>query len=576
MTESCTPIAIIGMSCRVSGADTPAELWAMLEKAEQRFTQVPADRWYGLDPGIPLPVPPRASLLASVDEFDARFFGIAPRMAAWMDPQQRMMLELGWHAVENAGLNPDLLAGEPAGVFIGSFMSDYRERAGAQGRADGAAFPGGMTAFSANRISYQFGWTGPSMVVDSACSSSLSALGIAVQGLRADEYSMALVGAPSIITNGFYANTAYRGGALSPTGASVPFDPARDGYVRGEGGACVLLKRLDRARADGDPVQAVIRAVGSAHNGRGGGLTGTDVDSQVRLLSSAAATAGLSVHDVGHLEAHGSGTPSGDAVEVDALARAVDGRRAGPGDKVWVGSIKANIGHLEAAAGLIGLVKTVLLLRHGRIPAVAGLSAVDPRLPLTNTDVAIAAEAVPWPRGSSPRIAGVNSFGLGGALSHVLVEEAPEPEPTGPESRCAIPFSAQNREGLAVLARRVLDELDTDADASLASISLTMCGGRRAQNQRVVAVPGDLVELQAALRGLAAGTPDPELCTADPDAPLVAELPQARRWLRGEDAGWSGPGEDAQRGPVRRAALPGTPFRPASHWYDRNPPSRVS
>ncbi|MEV0702957.1 beta-ketoacyl synthase N-terminal-like domain-containing protein [Saccharopolyspora sp. NPDC050389] len=562
------PIAIIGMSARAAGVETLAELWDMLRRGRRRFAPVPEDRWHGLEPGVELPNPPTASLLERIDTFDARFFGIAPRMAAWMDPQHRMMLELAWHAVENAGLDPDRLDGAPIGVFVGTFLSDYRERINASGLADGAAFPGGMTAFSANRVSYQFGWTGPSMVIDSACSSSLSALGIAVQGLQRDEYPMALVGTASVISNGFYANTAYRGGALSPTGDSVPFGPDRDGYVRGEGGACVLLKRLDQALADGDPVHAVIRAVGTAHNGRGGGLTGTDVESQVRLLTRTAAAAGCSVGELGYLEAHGSGTPSGDAVEVAALARALadsgGNAGAGPGGKVWVGSIKASIGHLEAAAGLMGVVKTALVLRHGRIPRIAGLTEADPRLPIEGTNVAIAVDDVPWPAGAEPRLAGINSFGLGGAVSHVLLEEPTTPaqqrDPAaGPH---LFPLSGQDEDCLAKFASNLLAELDAPTAPGLPSLAWTLQTNRRDHQARAVITAAEPGELRDALSEVASGKP--------------AGLPEstlAQAWLRGEAVDWASRwGGD--RPP--RSHLPGSPLRRRSHWYDRTPPAPVT
>ncbi|MEU1056495.1 beta-ketoacyl synthase N-terminal-like domain-containing protein [Streptomyces sp. NPDC005876] len=568
--DDLVPIAIIGMSCRAAGVETPAALWDMLAKGERRFTPVPEGRWHGLDPGIELPAPPAASLLDRIDTFDARFFGIAPRMAAWMDPQHRMMLELAWHAVENAGIDPDSLDGEPVAVFVGSFMSDYRERINARGLADSAAFPGGMTAFSANRVSYQFGWTGPSMVIDSACSSSLTAVALAVQGLQHGAYPMALVGTPNVISNGFYANTAYRGGALSPTGDSVPFGPDRDGYVRGEGGACVLLKRLDQALADGDPVHAVIRAVDTAHNGRGGGLTGTDIGSQVRLLRRAAGAAGRSVADIGYLEAHGSGTPSGDAVEVAALAEALtgpDGRTAvpaGPGGKVWVGSIKASIGHLEAAAGLMGLVKTVLVLRHGRIPRIAGLTAADPELPVAGTDVAIAVDDVPWPRGAVPRLAGVNSFGLGGGISHVLLEEAPlVREPEQPRHRYVVPLSGQDEACLRELADRLLAELDGAEPPGLAAVARSLRGGRRAQPVRAVVVAEDLDQFRDGLHELSAGR-----------SPDHGGDPVALAWLRGERVDWEALPEPG--GSRTRAHLPGSPFRRRSHWFDRMPPGAAA
>ncbi len=555
------PIAIIGMSVRAAGVETLDELWDMVRRGERRFTTVPKDRWYGLDPGVALRHAPTASLLERIDTFDARFFGIAPRMAAWMDPQHRLLLELASHAVENAALDPDQLDGAPVAVFVGSFMSDYRERMHARGQADSAAFPGTMTAFNANRISYQFGWTGPSMVIDSACSSSLTALGMAVQGLQRDEYPMALVGTANLISSGFYANTAYRGGALSPTGDSVPFGPGRNGYVRGEGGACVVLKRLDRALADGDPVHAVIRAVESAHNARGGGLTGTDIDSQVRLLGNAMASAGHPVSALGYLEAHGSGTPSGDAVEVAALAKALGGAApAGPDNKVWVGSVKANIGHLEAAAGLIGVLKTALVLRHGRIPRIAGLASADPSLPMADTDLAIPVADVSWPRGETARIAGVNSFGLGGGISHVVMEEAPPVPPMQCTGRHLVPLSGQDDACLSTLAEHLLSALDSDTPPELPALAWTLQTARREHPVRTVLAAEDLAELRRGLRAVVSGRLD-----------ASDESPIAKAWSRGDTVDW----ESLWERRPGRTHLPGSPFRRRSHWFDREPPAPV-
>lgn len=565
-------VAIVGMSCRAAGVETLADLWAMLAAAEQRFDHVPPDRWYGLDPDLVTTVP-RASLVNGIDQFDARFFGIAPRMAAWMDPQHRLMLELAWHAVENAGINPDNSKDESIAVFVGAFMADYRERMNAMRKSDSAAFPGTLMAFLANRISYQFGWTGPSMVIDSACSSSLQALGLAVQGLRHGEYRMALVGSPNLFSAGYYTNNAYRGGALSPAGASVPFSAARDGYVRGEGGACVLLEPLSEALANGHPVHAVIRAVGSAHNGRGGGLTGTDPESQLRLIQQTTASAGCAVRDLGYVEAHGSGTPAGDAVELEALARALRDpgeqptRSAGPGGKLWVGSIKASIGHLEGAAGLIGLIKAVLVMRHGRIPRIAGLTTADPQLPIGEAPVAIAVEDVPWPADGSTRLAAVNSFGLGGAMSHVVVEEPPafsvgtSKGTAGASTRdgsYVVPLSAADEASLRVLAERLLQELD-GGTPSLPSVAWTMQQGRRDRPERRVLSVRDVEDLRAALRAVATGEP----ASCEDESELV------RTWLKGEQVDWAELWtEDV---PVR-AHLPGSVFDRRSYWFDERLP----
>jgi acyl transferase domain-containing protein len=562
------PVAVIGMSCRTAGAETLTEFWDVVSRGERHLHDVPAGRWYGLDEQVAAANTPRAFLLDSIDGFDARFFGIAHRMAAFMDPQHRLMLELAWHAVENAGLDPQTLTGEPVAVFAGAFMSDYAERMTARGRrSDGAAFPGTMMAFLANRVSYQFGWTGPSMVIDSACSAGLSALGFAVQGLRAGDYPMALVGSPNLFSAGYYTTNAYLGGALSPTGDSVPFSAARNGYLRGEGGACLLLKPLDAALADGDPVHAVIRSVGSAHNGRGGGLTGTDQDSQTALVRQTLAKAGLTPRDLGHLEAHGTGTRGGDATEIAALAHLVDGPAAGPDGRLWVGSVKANIGHLEAAAGLIGVVKTILALRAGTIPRIAGLDEADGKLPVGDAPLGLPVENVPWPAGSTPRIGAVNAFGLGGSMSHAVVEEAPRPPrpatpapAAGPAGRPhVVPLSAGSEEAVALLARRLLHQLDGPHAPELASLAHTLQYGRRAMKHRRALVVSDTAALRTALRSVADGADLPP-----------AQDPLARAWADGATPDWDVLWKDHDR--PARAHLPGTPYQRRSYWFDDEPP----
>ncbi|MFC5800198.1 polyketide synthase [Streptomyces formicae] len=575
MKNSNTPapeVAVIGMSCRAAGVETPLELWETVDGGIARFCRVPEGRWPGWDPGSSAAAPPRAAFIKGIEEFDARFFGISPRMAAWMDPQHRMLLELAWQAVENAALNPDDLAGSPVAVFVGACMSDYRERMNSASRVDSAAFSGTLMAFSANRVSYQFDWTGPSTIIDSACSSGLTALGLAVRGLQAGEYPMALVGAPNLFSHGFYASTAFRGGALSPTGDSTPFRASRDGYVRGEGGVCVLLKLLSAARSDGDPIHAVIRGVGLSHNGLGGGLTGTDAPSQTRLIMATAEAAGRRVQDIGYLEAHGTGT-GGDAIEVEALADAISlsegARPAGPEGKVWIGSVKANIGHLEGAAGLIGLVKAVLVLQRGVIPKIAGLDRPDPALPGADASVAVATRPVAWPAGPRPRLAAVNSFGLGGALAHALVEEVPEisTQDRIEELPLAFPLSAMTESALTQVAARLLRELSGGLPTSLASIAWTLQNGRRALPIRKVVLASDLYALRTALTAVASSEHHPNVL--DPEAGSFAEEPVGP-WLRGEPVDWSRYSPSQPQ--LRRAALPGYPFERRPYWFDAEIP----
>ncbi|MFJ2609789.1 MULTISPECIES: beta-ketoacyl synthase N-terminal-like domain-containing protein [unclassified Streptomyces] len=577
-TQAPEPIAVIGLSCRTAGADDAEALWQVLRGGRRLIGPVPEERVPSADAG-----PLQAALLDDVAGFDAAFFGISRRMASWMDPHQRILLELTWHALENAAIAPERLRGSPVAVFAAAPMADYRERMIQADVVDSAAFPGTLNTFAANRISYQFDWTGPSYAIDSACSSGLSALAPAVHGLRTGEFPLAAVMAANITCNGFYTNSAYQAGALSPTGESVPFSTRRDGYNRGEGGACLLLKRLADAERDGDPVHAVIRGVGVAHNGRAGGLTGSDASAQTRLFLRTARATGVPLSSVGYLEAHGTGT-GGDLAEVTAVADALrtelgtsPARVAGPEGKKWIGSVKSNIGHLEAAAGLLGVVKAVLILRHGLIPPIAGLTRPDPDLLFDDLPVALADRPVAWPRGAEVRRIGVNSFGVGGALAHAVIEEAPEPPPPAPTGTgpvpTAVPLSAMNRAGLAALATSLLRTLRRPQPPALNSLAWTAQTGRASLRERRVLVAADLTELADALAAVAAERAHDHVAEAGGDGAL-GHLPTplahtAGDWLDGLSADW------AKHWPApqpRCPDLPGYPFQRRSHWFDANGP----
>ncbi|MFE5028819.1 beta-ketoacyl synthase N-terminal-like domain-containing protein [Streptomyces sp. NPDC056656] len=577
------PIAVIGLSCRTAGADDADALWQVLRGEQRLIGPAPEQRVPSVDAG-PVDVGPlQAALLDDVTGFDAAFFGVSRRMAAWMDPHQRMLLELTWHALENAAIAPERLRGEPVAVFAAAPMADYRERMIQADVVDSAAFPGTLITFTPNRISYQFDWTGPSYAIDSACSSGLSVLAPAVQGLRSGEFSLAAVMAANITCNGFYTSSAYQAGALSPTGGSIPFSSRRDGYVRGEGGACLLLKRLDDAQRDGDPVHAVIRGVGVAHNGRAGGLTGSDAQAQTQLFLRTARAAGVPLSSVGYIEAHGTGT-GGDLAEATAVTDALraalgtpGAQVAGPEGKTWIGSVKSNIGHLECAAGLLGVVKAVLILRHGLIPPIAGLMQPDPDLPFGDMPVALADHPVTWPRGAAVRRIGVNSFGVGGALAHAIIEDAPEATPStsaGTHSApLAVPLSAMNRASLSALATRLLRTLRGPQPPALTSLAWTTQTGRAALRERCVLVAADLAELAEALAAVAAEQAHVHVAAADLRGAL-GHLPTpmthtAGDWLDGLSVDWAKHWPHPQ---PRCPDLPGYPFQRRAHWFDAHGP----
>ncbi|WP_344261933.1 polyketide synthase, partial [Streptomyces sodiiphilus] len=422
------PIAVIGIACRVPGASCPEEFWDLLIHGKNAITGIPEGRF---DTGLLEEAEPHSVhggfIQQDVAAFDPEFFGISPREAAAMDPQQRIALELCWEAMERAGLQSATFAGSRTGVFVGAIADDY---AALVHRLDPSevtqhTLTGLSRSVIANRISYFLGLRGPSLAVDTGQSSSLAAVHLACASLRRGESTLALAGGVhlNLVPDSFLA--ASRFGALSPDGRSYAFDERANGYVRGEGGGIVLLKPLSRARRDGDDILCVIR--GSAANNDGGGesLTTPFPAGQEDVLRAAYRQAGVSPSDVQYVELHGTGTKVGDPVEAKALG-AVLGSARPAGAPLAVGSVKTNIGHLEGAAGVAGLIKTILCLRNRQLPASLNFERANPGIPLDELNLRMQTELGDWPRtGDACLRAGVSSFGMGGTNVHVVLEEAP-------------------------------------------------------------------------------------------------------------------------------------------------------
>nr|WP_171076216.1 beta-ketoacyl synthase N-terminal-like domain-containing protein [Streptomyces sp. YIM 121038] len=422
-------IAVIGAACRTSGADTMEGFWDLLDHGEQRVARVPPTRVPGYEVVVNEAPVPMAALLEHPDRFDAEFFGIKPAVAAAMDPQQRALLEISCHALQRAALEPADLAGEAVGVFAGVSSYDYRELALRRGQVNSHTLAGTLHAFLANRLSFHFDLRGPSVTIDTACSSGLTALTLAVIALRGKQCSMALVGAANIICDGFYHATLQQAGVLSHTGRSVGFDAAADGYVRGDGAGCVVLKPLTAALEAGDPVLAVIAGIGMNHDGRSATLTCPSAQAQASLIRSALADAEVPGSAIGYLEAHGTGTAAGDPAEIDGIINGLGlhdhSTMAGPEGQLWIGTAKANVGHTESAAGLLGLLNGIGVLHRERIPRMPGFTAPSPALDLDRLPIQFTDRDVSWPRTESPRLIGVNCFGFGGANAHVILREPP-------------------------------------------------------------------------------------------------------------------------------------------------------
>ncbi|WP_460062361.1 type I polyketide synthase [Streptomyces sp. YKOK-I1] len=511
-------IAVVGLACRLPGAPDPDGLWRLLRDGDSAVRPAPADRprsaAASAEDGSEGGVPRWGGLLDEVDRFDAGFFGVSPREADAMDPQQRLVLELAWEALEDARILPERLRSTSAGVFIGAAHDDYATLLHALGpeAVTHQSFTGTHRALVANRLSYLLGLRGPSLTLDSAQSSSLVAVHLACESLRSGDSDIALAGGVNLHLAPESSLYPHRFGALSPDGRCYTFDARANGFVRGEGGGLVLLKPLDRALADGDPVRAVIR--GSAVNNDGGGdtLTAPDPRAQEDVIRRALRNAGTAPHDIQYVELHGTGTPVGDPVEAAALGAALGEGR--PSDEpLRVGSLKTNVGHLEGAAGIAGLVKTVLALQHRELPPSLNYLTPHPDIPLDALRLRVQNTSSPWPRPAAPLIAGVSAFGMGGTNAHVVVEEAPVLSEAGSGHVDVAPVfvgggvvpwvvSGRGGEGLAGQAGRLASVV---GEARQVDVAWSLAATRTAFENRAVVLGGESAELVGGLHVLAAG-----------------------------------------------------------------------
>jgi amino acid adenylation domain-containing protein len=498
------PIAIIGMGCRFpGGADSPEKFWALLENGIDTITDVPAERWdreayYSSrvdEPGKMYTA--HGAFLQDVDQFDAAFFGIAPLEAQSLDPQQRLLLEVSWEALEHAGQCVTALRGSQTGVFIGMATSDYAQahvRSGDVTKIDPYSIIGILPSTAAGRISYLYGFQGPNMALDTACSSSLVALHLAVSSLQKGESDLALAGGVNLILSpaGHIGFSKIK--ALSMDGRCKTFDAAANGYVRGEGCGLVVLKRLDEALRDHDRILAVVKGSAVNQDGSSNGFTAPNGLAQQQVIRQALKQAGVHPHAVSYIEAHGTGTPLGDPVEMRALAQIFkDGY-------VVVGSVKTNIGHLESAAGIAGLMKVVLALVHGKIPPHLHLQTPNPHIPWDEMPLSIATEVTPWPAADAPRIAGISSFGFSGTNAHVVVEEAPAVEhgpPACDRPLHVLALSAIQPDALLALSHKYATELD--ATAAIDAVCFTANAGRVHFPHRLAVLATSTAELRDTL-----------------------------------------------------------------------------
>nr|AJY78092.1 polyketide synthase [Myxococcus virescens] len=492
------PIAIVGMSCRFPGASSPSAFWQMLRNGTDGISEVPASRWpvdafYDPDPDRPGKMASRwGGFIDGVDAFDAHFFRCSPAEAAGMDPQQRLFLDVAWEALEDAAQPLDELSGTQTGIFVGAMTNDYAQLQDAtQGlkQIDAHYAIGTEFSFIAGRVAHLLGVRGPCMMLSTACSSSLVALHLATRSLRSGESDLSVVGGVNVILSPRMHVASSKLRVMAANGRCKTFDASADGYVRGEGCGVVVLKRLSDAVKQGDRIHAVIRGTAVNHDGPSSGLTVPSSDAQAAVIRSALADAGADSATLTLLEAHGSGTPLGDAIEIEGIRRALGAGLEDRRPPLLVGSVKTNVGHLEAAAGMAGLFKVVLALRNGEVPPHLHLKQLNPQLNMSGLQVPV--RLGPWPDAPERPLAGVSSFGLSGINAHVVVEAPPAPRASGP----ARPLS------LLLLSARSENALEQNLDAhaaflkahpevNVSDVAFTLQTGRKRFESRCALVCG--------------------------------------------------------------------------------------
>ncbi len=511
------PVAVIGMSCRFpGGCTTPEAFWNFLKEKGDGVTDIPPDRWdidefYDPNPGVPGKMYIRQAnfLQEDVGEFDAKFFRISPLEASEMDPQQRLLLEVSWESLERAGQNIDQLKESNTGVFIGIIGSDYSRLPRDTSKISPYRGTGSIPSIASGRISHILGFHGPALSVDTTCSSSLVSVQLACDSLKKRKCDMALAGGTNMMLSPYPMISLCMMNALSQDGRCRPFDAAGKGYGRAEGCGVVVLKRLSVAQKAGDPILAVIRSATVNHDGSSSGLTVPNGNAQRELILDALADAGISGEDVSFLEAHGTGTSLGDPIEIKAVTESL-GRGRSPENPLIIGSVKGNVGHLEGAAGISGLIKVVLCLQHKEIPPNINLDTPNPMIRFEKIPASVPSEVTPWhPVNGKPRIAGISSFGFSGTNAHVILSETPKAEKTDrvfPERPLSVlTLSAKSDNALNRLANAYQEHLQANPGINISDLCHTANACRSHFSHRLALVGRDMTQINDLLNTFTAG-----------------------------------------------------------------------
>ncbi|MGI8311954.1 type I polyketide synthase [Saccharopolyspora hattusasensis] len=542
-------MAIVGMACRFpGGVETPEQLWELLAAGGDVISEFPTDRGWDVD-ALYDPDPDRpgrtyvrhGGFLTDVDHFDAEFFGISPREAAATDPQQRLLLEAAWEGLERVGIDPLSLEGSRTGVFVGCHYQDHGTLLrGAPEGYEGYVVTASNTSVVSGRISYCLGLQGPAITVDTACSSSLTAVHLAAQSLRQGESTLAVAGGVAIMATPASFTGFSRQRGLARDGRCKAFAAAADGMGLSEGVGLVVLERLSDARRNGHPVLAVVRGSAVNSDGASNGLTAPSGPSQRAVIHQALAAARLSPHEVDAVEAHGTGTTLGDPIEAQALLATYGQDRTEP---LWLGSIKSNIGHAQTASGVAGVIKMVLALRHGVLPATLHVDEPTPHVDWSAGAVRLLTEARPWPEVDRPRRAGVSSFGVSGTNAHVILESVPAGTGESTEQPTAGPLpwllAARSRAALRAQAARLVEHLSGDGAPASLDVAHSLVASRSAFTHRAVLVGADREALVEGLTHLADDAPGPHVVVGE-----AADRGRTVFVFPGQGSQWVGMGAD--------------------------------
>ena len=568
------PLAVVGIGCNFPGSNSPEDFWSLLQNGEDAVSEIPSDRWdtekyFDADPSVKGKMYSKAGgFINTAELFDNDFFSVSPREALNMDPQQRRLLELSWEALERAAIDPQTLKDSKTGVYVGVTTNDYGEqiiRSHGLKDLDSFFLSGNTTNAIAGRISYFFGFQGPSLTVDTACSSSLTGIHLACQSLRSGEIDVALAAGTNLILTPDASVATCSTQMLSPTGRCRTFSDDADGYVRSEGCGVVVLKRLSDAQKDGNPILAVVRGSSINQDGSSAGLTVPNGSAQEKLIRAALNNAGLQPNDISYLEAHGTGTPLGDPIEIRSAAAVYCQHRAI--DKpLLIGSVKTNIGHLEACAGIAGFIKSVLSIHNGMITPHLHFDKPNTAIPWNDYSISVPLNKCDWPAFDPHRVVAVSSFGASGSNAHIILSTIPEADPAfSPvktnidkiEEWCCLPISAKTETALMELISRYIVFLE-HTDESIFSICVSAAMGRKHFEHRVGVVGRNTEELTQALQALVQGE-----FSHRPAGKHNDVVTMAQRYQSGESIDWFSVQGYSQQAKV---TLPVYPFKKSQFW----------